>query len=91
MESLIIQLLSGAIGGNVAGKVMPKFDLGTLWNSVAGVVGGGLGAQIIGAILPGLLSGGLNVSGIVSSIAAGGAGGGVLLALVGVIRSMMQK
>lgn len=91
MESLIIQLLSGAIGGNVAGKVMPKFDLGMLWNSVAGVVGGGLGAQIIGAIVPGLLSGGLNVSGIVSSIAAGGAGGGVLLALVGVIRSMMQK
>ncbi len=91
MESLIIQLLSGAIGGNVAGKVMPKFDLGMLWNSVAGVVGGGLGAQIIGAIVPGLLSGGLNVSGIVSSIAAGGAGGGVLLALVGVIRGMMQK
>ncbi|HUN12067.1 MAG TPA: hypothetical protein PLE50_07320 [Rhabdaerophilum sp.] len=91
MESLIIQLISGAIGGNVAGKVMPKFDLGTLWNSVAGIVGGGLGAQIIGAIVPGLLSGGLNVSGIVSSIAAGGAGGGVLLALVGVVRSMMQK
>ena len=91
MESLIIQLISGAIGGNVAGKVMPKFDLGTLWNSVAGIVGGGLGAQIIGAIVPGLLSGGLNVSGILSSIAAGGAGGGVLLALVGVVRSMMQK
>ncbi|HRE20006.1 MAG TPA: hypothetical protein PKW21_03115 [Rhabdaerophilum sp.] len=91
MESLIIQLLSGAIGGNVAGKVMPKFDLGMLWNSVAGIVGGGLGAQIIGVIVPGLLSGGLNVSGIVSSIAAGGAGGGVLLALVGVIRGMMQK
>ena len=91
MESLIIQLISGAIGGNVAGKVMPKFDLGTLWNSVAGIVGGGLGAQIIGAIVPGLLSGGLNVSGIVSSIAAGGAGGGGRLALVGVVRSMMQK
>lgn len=91
MEALIIQLISGAVGGNLAGKAMPKFDLGILWNSVAGVVGGGLGAQIIGAIVPGLLSGGLNVSGIVSSIAAGGVSGAVLLALVGVVRGMMNK
>lgn len=91
MESLIIQLISGAVGGNIAGKVLPQFNLGTLWNSVAGVVGGGVGAQLIGALVPGLLTGGLNVSGIVSSIASGGVGGGVLLAIVGVIRSMMQK
>lgn len=91
MESLIIQLISGAVGGNVAGKAMPNFDLGTLWNSVAGVIGGGIGAQLIGAVVPGLLSGGLSVGGIVSSIASGGVGGGVLLALVGVVRNMMQK
>lgn len=91
MESLIIQLISGAIGGNIAGKAIPKFDLGTLWNSVAGVVGGGLGAQILGALVPGLLSGGLSVSGIISSIASGGVGGGALLALVGLLRNMTQK
>lgn len=91
MESLIIQLISGAVGGNAAGKAMPNFDLGTLWNSVAGVIGGGIGAQLIGAVVPGLLSGGLSVGGIVSSIASGGVGGGVLLALVGVVRNMMQK
>jgi uncharacterized membrane protein YeaQ/YmgE (transglycosylase-associated protein family) len=91
METLIIQLISGAVGGNLAAKALPKFDLGTLWNSVAGIVGGGVGAQIIAAIVPGLLSGGLSVSGIISSIASGGVGGGVLLALVGVVRGMMQK
>lgn len=91
MESLIIQLVSGAVGGNLAGKAMPNFDLGTLWNSVAGVVGGGVGAQIIGAVVPGLLSGGLSVGGIVSSIASGGVGGAVLLAIAGVVRNMMQK
>jgi uncharacterized membrane protein YeaQ/YmgE (transglycosylase-associated protein family) len=91
MESLIIQLLSGAVGGNLAAKAMPKFDLGTLMNSVAGVVGGGVGAQLIGAVLPGLLSGGLNLGGIVSSVASGGVGGGALLAIIGVIRSMMSK
>lgn len=91
MEALIIQLISGAIGGNLAGKAMPKFDLGTLWNSVAGLVGGGVGAQLIGAVLPGLLSGGLSVQGILSSVASGGVGGGVMLAIVGIIRNMMQK
>lgn len=91
MESLIIQLLSGAVGGNVAAKVMPKFDLGTLMNSVAGVVGGGIGAQLIGMVIPGMLSGGLSLGGIVSSVASGGVGGGAMLAIVGIIRSMMSK
>lgn len=94
MESLLpmlIQLASGAVGGNVAARVMPKFDLGTLFNSVAGVVGGGLGAQIIGAVIPGLLSGGLSIGGIIGSIASGGVGGGALLAVIGIVRGMMAK
>ncbi len=37
---LIIQLISGAVGGNLAGTLMKKFSLGTLWNSVAGIIGG---------------------------------------------------
>lgn len=94
MESLVpmlIQLASGAVGGNAAARVMPKFDLGTLFNSVAGAVGGGIGAQIIGALVPGLLSGGMSVGGIVSSIASGGVGGGALLAIIGVVRGIMGK
>ena len=45
MTSLIISLVSGAVGGNAAGKVLKNFDMGTLWNSVAGIVGGGLGGE----------------------------------------------
>lgn len=91
MESLIIQLISGAIGGNVAGKALPQFDLGTLWNSVAGVVGGVGGAQLIGAVLPGLLSGGMTLGGVLSSVVASGVGGGVLLAIAGLIRNKTQE
>lgn len=46
MESwlpLIVQLLSGAAGGIGAGKVLKDQSLGTLGNTVSGVVGGGLG------------------------------------------------
>ena len=36
---LIIQLITGAVGGNVAGSLMKNLSLGTLWNSVAGIIG----------------------------------------------------
>jgi len=47
---LIIQLVSGAVGGNVAGKLMKNLSLGTLWNSVSGILGGGLGGWLLGMI-----------------------------------------
>jgi uncharacterized membrane protein YeaQ/YmgE (transglycosylase-associated protein family) len=37
---LIIQLISGGVGGNVAGSMMKQYDLGTVGNTIAGVVGG---------------------------------------------------
>ena len=38
---LIIQLISGAVGGNVAGAAMKQYNLGTIGNSIAGLIGGG--------------------------------------------------
>lgn len=52
MLALIIQLLSGALGGNVAGKFMPNSSLGTLGNSIAGILGGGVGGQLLGMLSP---------------------------------------
>ena len=64
---LLIQLASGAIGGNVAGNLLKTLSLGVLGNSVAGIVGGnrrpdpaillgmaasGAGGMDIGSILP---------------------------------------
>ena len=40
LVALIIQLISGAVGGNVAGNLLKQYDLGTLGNSIAGIVGG---------------------------------------------------
>jgi uncharacterized membrane protein YeaQ/YmgE (transglycosylase-associated protein family) len=39
---LIIQLISGAVGGNVAGTLMKNFNLGPIGNSIAGLIDGGL-------------------------------------------------
>ncbi len=93
MESLlplIIQLVSGAVGGNLAGGILKKFSLGTLWNSVVGILGGGIGGQLLGMLGMGV-SGGMDLTGILSSVAAGGAGGGVLLGIVGMIKKAMGK
>ena len=94
MEKLlpvIIQLVSGAVGGNVAGSLMKKFSLGTLVNSVLGIVGGGLGGQLLGMLGLDVPTGGMDVKSIAGSIASGGVGGGALMAIVGLIKNAIAK
>ncbi len=88
---LIIQLVSGAVGGNVAGGLMKQFSLGTLGNSIAGILGGGIGGQLLGLLGIATGSGGMDIGSVVGSIASGGVGGGVLMAIVGVIKNAMKK
>ena len=93
--ALIIDLISGAVGGNIAGGLMKQYDLGTLGNSVAGIIGGGIGGQILTAVLgsgagaAGAAGGNLDIGSIISGIAGGGVGGGLLMIIVGIIRQMM--
>jgi uncharacterized membrane protein YeaQ/YmgE (transglycosylase-associated protein family) len=95
ITNLLVQLLSGAVGGNVAGAAMKKSSLGTLGNSIAGILGGGLGAQIMSALgVAGAAAGGpaaaaMSLEQIVSNVAGGGVGGAVLIAISGAIRKSM--
>jgi hypothetical protein len=92
MLALIIQLVSGAVGGNVVGALAKNLNLGTLGNSIAGIVGGGLGGTILSSVLgAGAASGGMDIGSIISQVASGGVGGGVLMAVIGVVKSMMAK
>lgn len=89
--ALIINLICGALGGILTGKVVKGIDLGTLWNSIAGIVGGGLGGQILGSFGVDTAAGGMDVGSIIGSIASGGVGGGVLMAIVGLIKKALAK
>lgn len=95
MLSTIIGLLSGAVGGNVAGALMKQNSLGTLWNSVAGIAGGGIGSYVLSMLGIGagtaMEGGGLDVSSILGIVGSGGVGGGVLMAVIGFIRRSMAK
>ncbi len=86
----IIQLISGAVGGNLAGSPMKKLSLGTLLNSVAGVIGGAGGAQLLAKFTE-LPIGTGDWKQILGSVASGGVGGGVVLAIVGLIKSVLGK
>lgn len=89
---LLIQLVSGAVGGNVAGALKKDMSLGTVGNSIAGILGGGLGGWLLGLL--GISGGGegtMDLGNIVGSIAGGGVGGGILMWIVGVIKKAMVK
>ena len=90
MESLIgpiIGLVTGAIGGNVAGKVMNS-DMGTMGRSITGIVGGG-GLAFLAPMIPGLdgLLGGTSESldpmAIIGSVVSGGLRGAILTFILG--------
>ena len=72
--SLIIQLVSGAAGGNIAGSLLKKLDLGPVGNSIAGILGGGIGGQVLGMLTAGAApaAGGLDIASIIGSVASGG-------------------
>ena len=84
MFSLIIQLISGAVGGNIAGAIMKNFTLRPIGNSIAGLVGGGIGGQLLSMLMSsgaassaasavaGTTSSGLDMSSILSSVGGGG-------------------
>jgi uncharacterized membrane protein YeaQ/YmgE (transglycosylase-associated protein family) len=99
--ALIIQIVAGAIGGNVAGAALKKYSLGTLGNTIAGVVGGGIGGQILAAVLgsgampdatgAATTAGGFDAASLGADIAGGGIGGAILMIVVGLIRKAMAK
>jgi hypothetical protein len=93
--NLIIQILSGAIVGNVAGSAAKNINLGGLGNTIAGAIGGLGGGQILSWIAPEMAGAGadatVSIGSIISQILGGGVGGGVLTAIVGAIKNSMAK
>jgi len=83
----LISLITGAVGGNVAGAVFRNLSLGPLGNTIAGVVDVGAGAEILNLVLGAGAGGGTVVGNVVSS----GVGSVVVMLIVGLIKSAMVK
>jgi uncharacterized membrane protein YeaQ/YmgE (transglycosylase-associated protein family) len=90
--NLIIQLVSGALGGNLAGGLFKKLSLGTVLNSIIGIVGGGLGGQLLNSLGFGDTGGpGTDIWSAIANILNGGVGGGVLMVIIGAIKKALSK
>ncbi|MBA3386942.1 MAG: hypothetical protein H0T95_10055 [Chthoniobacterales bacterium] len=91
--SLLIQAVSGAVGGNVAGAAMKDNTLGVIGNSLAGIVGGGLGGTILQAVMGSTAAGGggMDMQSILANVGGGGVGGAILMAIIGIIKNKMAK
>jgi uncharacterized membrane protein YeaQ/YmgE (transglycosylase-associated protein family) len=83
---LIIQVISGAVGGNIAGALMKNYSLGTLGNSIVGIIGGAIGGQMLGiwGVEPAGQS--MDIGTVTGSIVGGGIGGAILMAIIGITR-----
>ena len=90
---LISNLVGGAIGGNATGAGLKNLSLGTVGNTIAGLVGGALGGYILqGVNLFNHL--GLADTTIGSLLGLAGTGlvsGGILTAIIGLIKNMISK
>ena len=82
----IISLITGAVGGNVAGAIFKNLSLGPVGNTISGVLGGGLGAAILNAVTGSAAAGG---GSMVGNIASSGVGSVILMLIVGFIKSKM--
>ena len=91
MLPLIINLVSGAVGGNLAGTLMKNLSLGTLGNSVVGIIGGGAGGALLNTLGIDVGAGGTDIAGIIGNIASGGVGGGILMAIIGIFKNAFSK
>ena len=92
---IILQLIAGAVGGNAAGRVSPKLDIGSAGNSIAGAIGGVVVGQILERLTGGAVTAdqaaaaasNFDIAGIITSLIGGGAGGAILTGIIGAIKN----
>jgi len=104
--NLIISLISGLVGGNIAGSAMQDKSLGALGNSISGLIGGGTGGYILkllglftSAVTTSAVTGQptpvdashLDLTTILANIGGSGVGGAILTAIVAWIKSASEQ
>ena len=95
LAGVVLQLIAGAVGGSVIGTTIKRYELGMIWNLLVGIIGGGIGAQIIGALVGGgeanaiVGPDGFDFGTLVAQFAAGAFGGGALVVITVAVKENM--
>jgi len=87
--NLNIQVVAGAIAGYAIGAGVKDINLGALGNTVAGAIGGGVGGQVLQALIPALAlaTGHIDISSLIGQVVVGGVAGAILTAIIGVAKN----
>ncbi len=88
MQEIIINLLSGAAGGNATGGLLKKLSMGPIWNTITGLIGGAGGGQLLNLLNTG---GGTDANSVITQVLSGLGGGAILTAIVGFIKKQFAK
>jgi hypothetical protein len=101
LTAIILQLISGGVGGNIVGSVLQKLNLGPVGNSIVGIIGGVLTGQLTSMLGSGgaaataattaAASSGFDLSSLLANVGGAGLGGAALTAIVGLVKSQMSK
>ena len=82
------------LGGNAAGALSSNTSLGTVGNSIAGALGGGVGGQILSSVLGiggAAATSGLDIGTIGSGFVTGGLSGGLTALVLGFLKSKLSQ
>jgi hypothetical protein len=88
---LVIQFISGVVGGGVAGSLIKKAAMELLPKLLAGGIGGIGGATVLGSLLGGDSSSLMDMGSLINNIGGGLVGGGVLSTVAGMVMGSMKK
>lgn len=91
LVGLVTNLISGAVGGNLAGAGLKDKSLGAIGNTVAGLIGGVAGDYIIQAVdlLNKLGLADMSAGAIAGQVGTGAISGAILTAIVAYVKNMM--
>jgi hypothetical protein len=90
--ALLVQCASGVAGGNLGASLLRSLNLGVVGNSLSGLIGGGIGTQLVDSSLrlaatPALVEG-PDPGTLVALAAGGGVGGAAMALLVGLLTKL---
>ncbi|MFV0299185.1 MAG: hypothetical protein ACK5JT_24045 [Hyphomicrobiaceae bacterium] len=90
VSGIIIQLVSGALGGYFAGTLFKKISLGVPGNMIVGLIGGAIGVHVLRMVLG--MHGELGAAdwpAVVQGVAGGGVGGSAIMMFIGSLKKFV--
>lgn len=90
---LVVNLVSGIVGGNLTGAAMKEKSLSWIGSTIAGAIGGVAGGYIMKAVdvLNTLGAGNVTVGNVIGTVASAGIGGAILTGIVTFIKNKMGQ